>query len=266
MSAPRVQPRTTRIRDMEAHLKWRRRTEGRCLVAMSVAFGLVLVFGFPTVGSKPFSGKDLLVDFALFVAVLGFVFGGIAIHVSPLFMEDVRCLLESDEITAVPILAEYHDYFSVRPGRDGRKNMDVLRTRVIELLRSRSEAPKLEFLGSRLVSIIRMIAYVDNQEDRFLLFSVIAKSGVPADFGEIDLVVRNVCRWELRNDEPAKVRLKRMAIDCKAAIRAGYHTVQETQSLLRPTHASDGLLSPSSQPKPVGTIDSLLHSSAKPDE
>jgi len=266
MSALRVQPRTTRIIDLEAHLRWRRRTEGKLMIAMCVAFVLGLVCGLPTVVSWPFFGKDLLSWLAIFLAVIAFVLCGIAVHISPLSIQDVSALLKSDDVTSVPVLAEYHEYFSIRPGLEGLEKMRILRTHIVELLRSKNEVPKLEFSGSRLVSLIRMIAYVEDQEDRLLLLKVIAKVGTPSNVGEIDLVVRKVCTWELRHDRPAKHTLMLKAAECMAAMRTGNHTLEESQSLLRPADASNNLLTPSSAPRPNGDVDNLLHAVIKLEE
>jgi len=264
-SVPTHKSKSSQIDSMKAHLTWRRRTVWKPLVAMGVSLLLGVVLTLPQIFKWAFSASDLLSRIGVFCFCLGFVFFCAFVHIWSLDTQDLSALLESDSITAIPVMAEYFNYFTGVPQPKQKAKAHALREHIVALLRSQGETPQIEFAGSKIYWLIQVLEVAQDQGDRRLLLNAVAQSGTSACFGSLDEMVRKVCTWELKDDERAKHALRAMVIECKNTIRGRSAGVKEAQSLLRASEASDGLLHPSSPPRPQDNGENLLRATVQQD-
>jgi hypothetical protein len=193
------------------------------------------------------------------------VFAGAFVHIQSLETQDLSVLLESDSVTVIPIMAEFYNYFSNGKGQALQKAR-ALRAHTLALLRSQRETPHVEFTGFRIYCLIQMINANSELSERRLLLDVVAQVGSSACFGHLDEMVRKVCAWELRNDERAKHALRIMVIECKNTIRGRSCELKNSQSLLRASEPSDGLLHPAAPPRVQASAENLLRGSLQQED
>jgi hypothetical protein len=144
MPITRMCPKKSELPDLEERLKWRRRTSKKLFPAFYVSLGLGTILLLPQLTQRTIPASDLMLKWGVFFCSLGGLLIVAHMRVWTLDTRDLSALLESDAITTVPILAEYHCSLSLDTHSAQTEKMRLLRTRVVDLLRAQSEIPRDE--------------------------------------------------------------------------------------------------------------------------
>jgi len=254
------------LRDLKSRLKARNRTALMWAVPILVALPLGVFCGIQHDASHTDSGRAFFAVMSIFLLGVGVSSSTAAGYALGLKSRDLSAMLRSESVAAVPILAEYHAYFSAQiyshspylSFRDRRPTLPTIRAQVLHLLRSDWEASQMEFSASSLIALIKMMEVIEETDDLSLILKVIAQVGTPASFSHLDIAAKKIYGKALKDDNQAKHSFLLQVAECKTAIRIRQSKLQEAQSLLRGSAAPDILLRPAYPQADRGEKEHLL--------